>query len=56
MALAFVQSREFVNVTIIGASSLAQLETAIDSAQLTLSDALLEGIEAIHRRYTNPCP
>lgn len=56
MALAFVQCREFVNATIIGASSLAQLETAIDSAQLALSDALLEGIEAIHRRYTNPCP
>lgn len=56
MALAFVQNRDFVSATLIGASTLTQLETAIDSTQLRLDEALLAGIEAIHRRYTNPCP
>lgn len=56
MALAFVNSREFVTSNIIGATSLEQLKVDIDSAEATLSDELLRGIEAIHRQYSNPAP
>ncbi|MEN8174986.1 MAG: NADP(H)-dependent aldo-keto reductase [Pseudomonadota bacterium] len=56
MAQAFVTSRPFVTSNIIGATSLAQLRSDIDSLNLTLEPAVLEEIEAIHRRQPNPAP
>ncbi len=56
MATAFVLSRPFTTSAIVGATSLAQLENQIDAAQVTLSQEVLDGIEAVHRLYTYPCP
>jgi aryl-alcohol dehydrogenase-like predicted oxidoreductase len=56
MALAYVTSRPFVTSNIIGATTLEQLKQNLDSEALTLGDDILNGIEAIHRRYTFPCP
>ncbi len=56
MALAFVTSRSFVTSNIIGATSLAQLRSNLDSAELSISDDLLEDIEQIHTRHPNPSP
>jgi aryl-alcohol dehydrogenase-like predicted oxidoreductase len=56
MCLAYVNSRTFVTSNIIGATSMQQLTANLDSAELVLNDAVLSGIEAIHRRYTYPCP
>ncbi|RLA16540.1 MAG: NADP(H)-dependent aldo-keto reductase [Gammaproteobacteria bacterium] len=56
MALAFVNSRPFLASTIIGATSMAQLESNIGSAEVQLSDEVLEAIQAIHTRFPNPCP
>ncbi len=56
MALAFVASRPFVTSVLIGATTMAQLERNIASHALRLPDAVLEGIEAIHRRHPNPAP
>ncbi|MGB1542844.1 MAG: NADP(H)-dependent aldo-keto reductase [Spongiibacter marinus] len=56
MALAFVTHQPFVTSNIIGATSMAQLKSNIDSAELVLSDALMEGIEAIHTAQPNPAP
>lgn len=56
MALAWVNSRSYVDSNIIGASNMTQLQNNIDSAELVLSDELLAEIEAIHVRYPNPCP
>jgi len=56
MALAFVTSRPFVTSNIIGATTLEQLGADIASIDLTLSDELLQAIEAIHRRQPNPAP
>jgi aryl-alcohol dehydrogenase-like predicted oxidoreductase len=56
MALAFVNSRSFVGSTIIGATSLEQLESNINSIDITLNSEVLEEIESIHKRYTYPCP
>lgn len=55
-ALAYVNSRPFVTSTIIGATSLAQLASNIASADRVLPQDVLDGIEAIHRRYPNPAP
>ena len=56
MALAFVTSRPFVTSNIIGATTLAQLRSNLDSAELTLGDDLIEDIEQIHTRHPNPSP
>ncbi|MFD1802035.1 NADP(H)-dependent aldo-keto reductase [Mixta tenebrionis] len=56
MALAFVRQQPFVASTLLGATTLEQLQSNIDSYQLTLSGELLEKLEAIHRRYTYPAP
>ncbi|RZI85966.1 MAG: NADP(H)-dependent aldo-keto reductase [Rubrivivax sp.] len=55
-ALAFVNSRNFVTSTIIGATTLAQLRSNIASVDVALPQAVLDGIEAIHQRYPNPAP
>jgi aryl-alcohol dehydrogenase-like predicted oxidoreductase len=56
MALAWVTSRPFVTSTIIGATSLEQLEENLQSLQLTLTPAVIDGIEEIHQRQPNPSP
>ena len=56
MALAYVTSRPFVTSNIIGATTMAQLASNIDSCQLQLSDELLAGIEQIHQQHPNPSP
>jgi len=56
MALAYVNSRGFVTANIIGATTMEQLQENIGSARVTLSPALLEAIEAIHKEFTYPCP
>lgn len=56
LALAFINSRPFVASNIIGATTLAQLQANLQSLQVTLNDALLGEIEAIHRQFPNPAP
>ncbi|MCP1205596.1 NADP(H)-dependent aldo-keto reductase [Pantoea sp. B550] len=56
MALAYVRQQPFVASTLLGATTLEQLQINIDSVNLTLNAEILEGIEAIHRRYTYPAP
>lgn len=56
MALAFVNSRSFVTANIIGATTLAQLKSNIESINLSLSDAVLADIEAVQTRYPDPAP
>jgi aryl-alcohol dehydrogenase-like predicted oxidoreductase len=51
MALAFVNSKPFVTSNLIGATNMTQLSANIDSIELTLSDEVMAGIEAIRRRY-----
>ncbi|WP_150429589.1 aldo/keto reductase [Dechloromonas sp. CZR5] len=56
LALGFVRSRWFVASTIIGASSLAQLQETLPATLTPLSDEILTAIDAIHLQYTNPAP
>ncbi len=56
MALAFVHARPFVAATIVGATTLAQLEENIASLELELDEEVLSAIEAIHQDCPNPCP
>lgn len=56
LAIAFVASRSFVTSAIIGATSLAQLDTLLGASELTLSPEVLREIDAIHTEIPNPCP
>ena len=56
MALAFVNTRPFVTASIIGATTMAQLKIAIDSAKFAMSHELEARINAIHQLHGNPCP
>tara|TARA_R110000764_G_scaffold4071_6_gene16828 strand:- start:425 stop:1465 length:1041 start_codon:yes stop_codon:yes gene_type:complete len=56
MALAFVNSRPFVTSTIIGATSIRQLEENIGSIDVNLSDDIIQQIEGIHNSIPNPAP
>ncbi len=54
MALAFARTRRFPIVPIIGATSLAQLERALGSVELTLSDEVEAEIAATWRAHPIP--
>ncbi|MFT8676192.1 MAG: aldo/keto reductase [Acetobacter sp.] len=56
LAIAFVTSRPFVTSNIIGATSLAQLETILGSVDLVITPELEEKINAIHQVHSNPAP
>jgi aryl-alcohol dehydrogenase-like predicted oxidoreductase len=56
LALAFVYSRWFVASTIIGATTMAQLEENLGAYATKLSPEVLDAIDGIHLRYTNPAP
>jgi len=56
MALAYVNSRPFLTSTIIGATTMEQLCSNVDSINLHLSDEVLSAIEEIHNAHANPSP
>ncbi|MGA7179488.1 MAG: NADP(H)-dependent aldo-keto reductase [Thiobacillaceae bacterium] len=56
LALGFTYSHWCVASTIIGATTMGQLQENIAASQITLSHDALAGIEDIHLRYTNPAP
>ncbi len=56
MALSFVYHRWFVGSTVIGATSIEQLNENLDAWEKPLSADALADIEALHLRYMNPAP
>lgn len=56
LALGYVASRWFLGSSIIGATTMAQLEEDISAAQFELDADTLAGIGEIHTRFPNPAP
>jgi len=56
MSLAFVRQQPFVTSTIIGATSIEQLSENIASAEVILSEEILNEINEIHSQIPNPAP
>jgi len=54
MALAFVNSRPFVSSTLIGATTMDQLRSNIDSISVTLSEEVLKEIDLVRRSHPMP--
>ena len=56
MAIKFCEIQPFITSTIIGATTMDQLKTNIDSVNINLDKELIIKIGEIHKRYPNPCP
>lgn len=56
LALAWVNSRDFVASNIVGATTLEQLRENIGSAGITLDSEVIDAVEVIHQEFTYPCP
>lgn len=56
LALAFVSQRRFVTSTILGATSLAQLQQNVAACSKPLPEGALHEIEQVHLRHMNPAP
>lgn len=54
MALAFVNSRPFVTSNIIGATTMEQLKSNIDSIHIKLDKDVLADIHKVYRKYPMP--
>ncbi|OZI17737.1 NADP(H)-dependent aldo-keto reductase [Bordetella genomosp. 7] len=56
LALAWVNQQPSVASNLIGATTLEQLKQNIDSVDVTLSQDVLDAVDAIHRQNPNPAP
>ncbi len=56
MALAFVRRQPFVASTLLGATTMEQLKTNIESLDVVLDEDVLQALEEIHTRFTIPAP
>jgi aryl-alcohol dehydrogenase-like predicted oxidoreductase len=56
MALAFVNTRRFTTSNIIGVRTMEQLEIALASDAVAVSDELLAAIDSVHADNPNPSP
>ncbi len=56
MAIAYALTKPFLACAILGATSMEQLKTNIDAAQITLSPEVLEAIENIQKANPDPAP
>ena len=56
MAIKFCEIQLFVTSVIIGATSMEQLKTNIDSVNINLDQEIIKKIGEIHKKYPNPCP
>ena len=56
MALAFVNQQDFVTVTIVGATTLEQLQENIAAFETVLSSKIISEINTIQELFPNPAP
>jgi aryl-alcohol dehydrogenase-like predicted oxidoreductase len=56
MSLAFIRQQRYVTSVLIGATSMQQLRTNLDSSTVQLGPEAIKDIEAVHRQWPNPCP
>ena len=56
MSLKFLEIQPFVTSIIIGATTMEQLKTDIESVNVNLNDEVIKEINEIQKIYPNPCP
>ena len=56
MSLKFLEIQPFVTSVIIGATTMEQLKTNIESVNVILTDEIIKEINEVQTTYPNPCP
>ena len=56
MSLKFCEIQPFMTSVIIGATTMEQLKTDIESVNVKLSDEVIKEINEVQKIYPNPCP
>jgi len=56
MSLKFLEIQPFVTSVIIGATTMEQLKTNIESVNIDLSEDVIKEINDVQKIYPNPCP
>jgi len=56
MSLKFLEIQPFVTSVIIGATTMEQLKTNIESVNIKLTDEIVSEINEVQAIYPNPCP
>tara|TARA_B100000700_G_scaffold17087_1_gene16868 strand:+ start:676 stop:1713 length:1038 start_codon:yes stop_codon:yes gene_type:complete len=56
MSLKFCELRDFMTSVIIGATTMDQLKTNIESVKVKLDTEVIKEINDVQKKYPNPCP
>ena len=56
MSIKFCEIQDFMTSVIIGATTMEQLKTDIESVNVNLSNDVIEEINQVQTIYPNPCP
>ena len=56
MSIKFCDVQDFMTSVIIGATTMEQLKTDIESVKVNLDEEVIKEINEIQKIYPNPCP
>ena len=56
MSLKFLEIQPFMTSVIIGATTMEQLKTNIESVNINLTNEIINEINEVQKIYPNPCP
>ncbi len=56
MSIKFCEVQDFMTSVIIGATTMEQLKTNVESVKVNLSSEVIKEINNVQKKYPNPCP
>ena len=56
MSIKFCEAQDFMTSVIIGATTMEQLKTNIESVKVNLDLEVIKEINGVQKKYPNPCP
>ena len=56
MSIKFCEIQPFVTSVIIGATTMQQLKTNVESVNVKLNNEIINEINEVQKKYPNPCP
>ena len=56
MSIKFCEAQDFMTSVIIGATTMEQLKTNVESVKVNLDSEVIKEINNVQKKYPNPCP
>ena len=56
MSIKFCEVQDFMTSVIIGATTMEQLKTNVESVKVNLDSEVIKEINNVQKNYPNPCP